>query len=131
MTAHDEDYVNQTIDRILSWRRITSCTTDSDTGLENQQQRLHEVSTRRCARIDRAVKWVGTEIREPPSFHEVNDLEVFLAQYEDEVVNSNLVQYLLQTNIQKRTEKIQWQIQTLHRDFSPGNPNRENQHILY
>jgi hypothetical protein len=48
-----------------------------------------------------------------------------------EVVNSNLVQYLLQTDIQKRTEKIQWQIQTLHRDFSPGNPNRENQHILY
>jgi hypothetical protein len=46
-------------------------------------------------------------------------------------VNSNLVQYLLQTDIQKRTEKIQWQIQTLHRDFSPGNPNRENQHILY
>jgi hypothetical protein len=46
-------------------------------------------------------------------------------------VNSNLVQYLLQTDIQKRTEKIQWQIQTLHRDFSLGNPNRENQHILY
>jgi uncharacterized protein CbrC (UPF0167 family) len=46
-------------------------------------------------------------------------------------VNSNLVQYLLQTDIRKRTEKIQWQIQTLHRDFSPGNPNRENQHILY
>jgi hypothetical protein len=40
-------------------------------------------------------------------------------------VNSNLVQYLLQTDIQKRTENIQWQIQTLHRDFSPGNPNRE------
>jgi hypothetical protein len=47
------------------------------------------------------------------------------------IVNSNLVQYLLQTDIQKRTEKMQWKIQTLHRDFSPGNPNRENQHILY
>ena len=46
-------------------------------------------------------------------------------------VNYNLVQYLLQIDIQKRTEKIQWQIQTLHRDFSPGNPNQENQHILY
>jgi hypothetical protein len=51
--------------------------------------------------------------------------------YQPYDVNSNLVQYLLQTDIQKRTEKIQWQIQTLHRDFSPGNPNRENQHILY
>ena len=36
-------------------------------------------------------------------------------------VNSNLVQYLLQTDIQKRTEKMQCQIQTLHRDFPPGN----------
>jgi hypothetical protein len=42
-------------------------------------------------------------------------------------VNSNLVQYLLQIDIQKRTENIQWKIQTLHRDFSPGNPN----YILY
>jgi hypothetical protein len=49
----------------------------------------------------------------------------------EKLVNSNLVQYLLQTDIQKRTKKIQWKIQTLHRDFSPGNPNRENQHILY
>jgi hypothetical protein len=40
----------------------------------------------------------------------------------DNIVNSNLVQYLLQTDIQKRTEKIQWKTQTLHRDFSPGNP---------
>jgi hypothetical protein len=55
-----------------------------------------------------------------------------IAHYEDtRSVNSNLVQYLLQTNIKKRTKKIQWQIQTLHRDFSPGNPNRENQYILY
>jgi hypothetical protein len=33
--------------------------------------------------------------------------------------------------LSKRTEKMQWKIQTLHRDFSPGNPNRENQHLLY
>jgi hypothetical protein len=37
-------------------------------------------------------------------------------------VNSNLVQYLLQTDIQKRTENIQWQIQTLHRDFFTWKP---------
>jgi hypothetical protein len=85
-TARDEDYVNPTIDRILSWWSITSCATDSDTGLENWKQRLHDVSTRRCARIDRAIIWVGTEIKEPPNFHRVNDIEVFLAQYEDEVI---------------------------------------------
>jgi hypothetical protein len=67
-------------------------------------------------------------------FKIMNNEPVILLLYVDDLfltVNSNLVQYLLQTDIQKRTEKIQWQIQTLHRDFSPGNPNRENQHILY
>jgi hypothetical protein len=62
-TMCEEDYVNPTADGVLSWRSITSCTSDSDTGLENWQQRLHEVSTRRCVRIDRTVRWVGTEIR--------------------------------------------------------------------
>jgi len=87
-TGRDEDYVNPTADGVLSWQSITSCVLDSDTGLENWQQRLHEVSTRRCTRIDHAVRWVGTYIREPPSFHGVNDLEEFLTQYKDEVLEN-------------------------------------------
>jgi hypothetical protein len=83
--VREEDYVNPTADGVLIWRSITSCSFDSDIGLENWQQRLHEVSTRRCARIDYAVRWVGTKIREPPSFHGVNDLEEFLKKYEEEV----------------------------------------------
>jgi hypothetical protein len=70
--------MNPTAYGILSWWSITSCATDLDTGLENWQQRLHEVSTRRCAIIDCAVRWVGMEIREPPSFYGVNDIEAFL-----------------------------------------------------
>jgi hypothetical protein len=58
--ACDEDYINPTVDGVLSWRIITSCVTYSGTGLENWQQRLHKVSTRICARIDRTVIWVGT-----------------------------------------------------------------------
>jgi hypothetical protein len=72
----------------LAWR-ITLCASDSDTGLENWQQRLHEVSTRRCTRIYCTVRWVGTEIREPPSFHVVNNLEAFLIHYEDEVLENH------------------------------------------
>jgi hypothetical protein len=87
-TARDDDCVNPIADEILNWRIITSCATDSDTDLEHWQQYLHKVSTRRCARINNAVRWVGTEIREPPSFHGVNDLETFLAQYEDEVLEN-------------------------------------------
>jgi hypothetical protein len=104
-TAREEDYVNPTADGVLSWRSIMSCTSDSDTGLENWQQRLHEVSTRRCARIDRAVRWVGTEIREPPSFHGVNDLEAFLTRYEDEVLEN---QRLLALDITLKETPARW-----------------------
>jgi hypothetical protein len=77
----------------------------SDTGLENWQQRLHEVSTRRCTRIDRAVRWVGTKIREPPSFHGVNDLEEFLTRYEDEVLEN---QRLLSLDIALKETPARW-----------------------
>jgi hypothetical protein len=33
--AHNEDYVNPTADRVLSWWSINSCEKDSDIGLEN------------------------------------------------------------------------------------------------
>jgi hypothetical protein len=69
-TAREEFYVNPIVNGVLSRRSITSCASESDTRLENWQERLHEVSTRRCIRIDRAVRWVGTEIREPPIFME-------------------------------------------------------------
>jgi hypothetical protein len=105
-TVREEYYVNPTADGVLSWRSIMSCMSDSDTGLENWQQRLHEVSTRRCARIDHAVRWVGTEIREPPSFHGVNDLEEFLTRYEDEVLENHR---LLALDIAlKETPAIWW-----------------------
>jgi hypothetical protein len=70
--------VNTIADGVLSWRIITSCTSNSDTGLANWQQILHEVSKRRCARINHVVRWIGTEMREPRKFHGVNDLEEFL-----------------------------------------------------
>jgi hypothetical protein len=63
------------------------------------------VSIRICTRIDRAVRWVGTEIRKPPSFHGVNDLEVFLAQYEDEVLEN---QRLLALDIALKATPTIW-----------------------
>jgi hypothetical protein len=87
-TARNEDYINPTADRVLSWWSITSCAIDSDTRLENWQQRLQEVSMRRCARIDRTIRWIGIKIREPPIFHGLNYLETFLTQYEEEVLEN-------------------------------------------
>jgi hypothetical protein len=60
---------------------------------------------RRCARIDRTVRWVGTKIREPPSFHGVTDLELFLTKYEDEVVEN---QRLLALDIALKETHARW-----------------------
>jgi hypothetical protein len=105
-TARDEDNVNPTKDRVIIWWIINSCLKDSNTSLENWKQRLHEVSTRRCARIDHVVRWVGTEIREPPSFHEINDLETFLAQYEDKLLENQRLLSLYKAL--KATPAIWW-----------------------
>jgi hypothetical protein len=51
MKTHMDDYANPTVDGVLSWRSISSCTLDSEEGLEYWQHRFHEVSTRRCAWI--------------------------------------------------------------------------------
>jgi hypothetical protein len=61
---------------------------DSNTVLDNWQHRLHEFSTRRLARIDCVVRWVGKTIREPPNFHGLNDLEEFFKKYEDEMIEN-------------------------------------------
>jgi hypothetical protein len=51
MTVWMDDYVNPTANGALSWRSISSCTSDSEEGLNHSHQRMHEVSTRRCARM--------------------------------------------------------------------------------
>jgi hypothetical protein len=74
---------------MLSWRSIYSCASDSDTGLENWQYCLHDISTRICARLTHTLIWVGTEVREPPSFYDQNDLEEFLLKIELEILESH------------------------------------------
>jgi hypothetical protein len=103
-TVREEDYVNLIADGVLSWISIM-CTLDLDTGLENWKERLHEVSTRRCTRIDRTIRWVGIKIREPPNFYGVNDLEEFLTRYEDEVLEN---QRLLALDIKLKETLSRW-----------------------
>jgi hypothetical protein len=104
-TTCEEDYVNPTIDEVLNWCNITSCATYSDTGLENWQQRLHEVSMRRCERIECAIRGIGIEIKEPPSFHTLNDLETLLTQYQDELLEN---QRLLALDLALKATTTRW-----------------------
>jgi hypothetical protein len=67
--------------------------------------RLHEVSTRICARIDCAVRWIGTKIKEPPSFHGINYLETFLTQYEEKLLDN---QILLALDLALKATPTRW-----------------------
>jgi hypothetical protein len=87
-TARKEDYINPIADGMLSWRSVISCDSESDTKLKNWQQRLHELSTRRCARMTCMLRWVGTEVREPPNLYGLNDLEYIFMKYEVEVMEN-------------------------------------------
>lgn len=55
MKTKENDCVDPTIEGKLIWEHDSSCTSDSEEELENWQNRLHEVSTRRCARITKLV----------------------------------------------------------------------------
>jgi hypothetical protein len=41
-----------------------------------------------CKNDAHALKWVGTEVREPPTFYGQNDLEEFLRKFELEVLEN-------------------------------------------
>ena len=50
--------------------------------MENWQNRLHEVSMRRCARITRSVRWVEAQSIELPTYEGLRSLMTFLSEFE-------------------------------------------------
>jgi hypothetical protein len=46
---------------------------------------MYEVSTRRCARLTREVRWIGTTVSNLPTFDGLNPLETFLSDFEESV----------------------------------------------
>ena len=66
MTVNQSDYINPTAEGNISWQCDSSSALDSDVGLENWQNRLHEVSARRCAYLTKSLRWIGAEINEIP-----------------------------------------------------------------
>jgi hypothetical protein len=41
-------------------------------------QRLHEVSTRRCACITHTLAWIGDEVCDPPKYDGLTDVDIFV-----------------------------------------------------
>jgi hypothetical protein len=83
LTARQQDYIDPTIDGNLSWRSDSACSSDLEEALENWQNKMYEVSTRRCARLTQKVHWIGTTISNFPTFDGLNHLEAFLLDFEE------------------------------------------------
>jgi hypothetical protein len=61
------DYINPTADGSISWRSIHSAEEDLEITFDSWQQGSYEIFSRRCTTI-RATRWIGTEIRDHPTY---------------------------------------------------------------
>ena len=105
LTAMQGDYVNPTKEGMLSWRCESSCTSDSEVGLENWKQRLHEVSRRRLARITKSLRWIGSEVSTLPIFDGLSDIHIFVQEYDSKVPYSERLRSLM---VALRATPVRW-----------------------
>ena len=83
MSTKEQDCVNPTVEGKLSWEHDSSCTSNSEEELEYWKNRLHEVSTSRCARITKSVHCMISEVCNLPSYDVLGDVNTFLNDYEE------------------------------------------------
>jgi hypothetical protein len=105
MTTQMDDYVNPMTDGALSWRSISSCVSYSEEGLEHWQHRLHEVSTRRCARITRSLHWIGTKVCDLPKYDGLTDVDPFVKEFELQIPDQ---QRLLALDVTLKVTPMRW-----------------------
>ena len=80
-----EDYIHVTVDGKLEWRSSSSVPSDSDDALENWQNRLHELSFRKCGLITQSLRCVMTELIELLIYEGILELSKFLQVFEEKV----------------------------------------------
>ena len=68
---------------------------DSEVGLENWQHRLHEVSGRRLAQITKTLRWIRSEVSTLPIFDGLSDIQIFVQEYEAQLLYSERLQHLV------------------------------------
>ena len=78
-TMHD-DYINPTIDGMLSQCYASSYTSYSEEGLENWQSRMHEISGRCCAHLTKSLRQIGTEVCKVLIFDGLSNIQEFLQE---------------------------------------------------
>jgi len=85
MKTKEQDFVNPTTEGKLSWENDIYCTSDSEEESEKCQNRLHEVSTRQCAIINKKFHCMISKVCNLPSYHVLGDVDNFLNEYEEQV----------------------------------------------
>jgi hypothetical protein len=83
LIARQHDYINPMMYGNLRWRIDNACSSDLEEALENWQNTMYEVSTRRCAILTQEVRWIGTTVSNLPTFNDLNHLESFLLDFEE------------------------------------------------
>jgi hypothetical protein len=66
---------------------------------------MYEVSTKRCARLTREVRWIGTTVSNLPTFDGLNPLDAFLLDFEASVPTQ---QRLLEMNEALKATPTRW-----------------------
>ena len=69
-----EDYIHPTIDGELGFRRASSAFFNSNDALENWQNKLYEVSFRKCGLITQSLHHIETETVELPIYEGLPEL---------------------------------------------------------
>ena len=85
MTTTQDDYINPSTDGMLRWHYASSYTSNSEEGLENWQNRMHEVLGRHCAQLTKSLRWIGNEVCDVPMFVGLCKSQELLQEYEAQV----------------------------------------------
>jgi hypothetical protein len=76
------DYINPTVDGSVSWRSIQYANEDSELAFDSWQQGSYKRFSRRCATVIATI-WIGTEIREHPTYDGTSEVHSFLTSMEE------------------------------------------------
>jgi len=85
ITTQDKDWVNPTVDGLITWDRESSYTSNFDEELERWQNRLHEVTTLSCNMMTQSLGCLLSEVINLPTYDGMNDADIFLDALEREV----------------------------------------------
>jgi hypothetical protein len=87
------NYINHTIVGSVSWRSIQSVDEDLKATFYNWQQGSYERFSRRCATFIEII-WIGTEVREPPTYGGTSEVHNFLASMEENITTEQRIFFL-------------------------------------